>query len=381
MPGRTVASIQKETTELLERIGAASTARRVLLQGVDADGSTTHCYTPDGHEVEATDADYVFQVVAEMLPALLSDRRYAGLASGRSAGKSHGIARWILAIALTESRRILVPRETLMSLSESMYALLRDLVLGDDYLSTVFDVMRDRLVCVITGAEVLFKGLRRDRVESSIKSIERIKYAVVEEAQTISQVSLRVLRPSIRDDDSRILFLINRRYVDDSVDEEFIQRERANTEVVHFTYRDNYWCPAVMLEEASTDYKTNPNPFNHVWLGELATQADELVVADNWLIEEFSEDDVVREAKSAVKIDPYLTSSEKRHRYAAKLRRIEDSFYVGGDHGWVDPTAFIEVYYDAPTKRSFVIRELYERRMKLETIAPKLQEAIPRTAD
>ena len=215
-----VKQLQREVSKLRSQVDAGS-QRPIRIRGYDADGKVVGIYAPDGEPAKEIDGQYCFDFIDRMLPVFFSAKRYGVISSGRSAGKSHGAARFILMKALTEPCRILCARETLISLSESMYSLLSDLIRENDYLATQFEIFQNRVECVPTGSEVLFKGLRRDRVESSIKSIEKIRYAIIEESQVISKVSLQILRPSIREEGSRIIFLINPRFADDAVFQEF----------------------------------------------------------------------------------------------------------------------------------------------------------------
>ncbi|MBT3272116.1 MAG: hypothetical protein HN368_03100 [Spirochaetales bacterium] len=211
--------IRRDITQLKNQIGES---RPILARGYDANSNQVQIYTATGTPTQEIKEGFYFDFIDKMLPAFFSKKRYGVILSGRSAGKSHGAARWILMKSLTEACRILIARETLISLSESMYSLLCLLIRNDDYLSECFEIFQNKITCVLNGSEILFKGLRRDRVENSIKSIEGIRYCLVEESQTISKVSLQILRPSIRDEGSRIIFLINPRYADDAVFQEFV---------------------------------------------------------------------------------------------------------------------------------------------------------------
>ena len=213
-------AIQRDITKLRAQVDGSG-QRPILVRGFNEAGSIDGIYQSDGAKAEETDGAYYFDFIDKMLPVFFSTKRYGVISSGRSAGKSWGAGRFILMKSLTEACRILCCRETLISLAESMYSLLSDLIRGDDYLTTQFEIFQNHIVCASTGSEVLFKGLRRDRVESSIKSIEKIKYCLVEESQVISKISLQILRPSIRDEGSRIIFLINPRLPDDAVYKEF----------------------------------------------------------------------------------------------------------------------------------------------------------------
>lgn len=60
---------------------------------------------------------------------------------------------------------------------------------------------------------ILFKGLHHN--EQSVKWIEGIDLAWIEEAQTISQKSLEVLTPTLRKEGSQLIYTYNRLLEDD----------------------------------------------------------------------------------------------------------------------------------------------------------------------
>ncbi|MCF7948741.1 MAG: PBSX family phage terminase large subunit [Spirochaetaceae bacterium] len=374
-----VAQLSRQLTKLEKQTGMAAKAPIARLQGVDAEGNVTGTYTLDGEETEPGEDTIIFQIVDPMIKVLLSRKRYGVLSSGRSAGKSHGAARWVLAAAMSDSIRILVGREALISLEQSMYALLEDIILESSELSKIFKIEK-KITCTTTGSEIIFKGLRRDRVEASIKSIEGIDLAVIEESQTISRVSLRILRPSIRNESSRIIFLLNPRYPDDAVYEDFIKTDRDDTEVVHFTHEVNYWNPEVMTEEAAIDYRNNPAEYLHTWGGELAQNADEQIFS-NWIVEDIDIEEVKNELKASFRVKQYRSAHDLKEQKGRAYNKIDNAFRVGFDHGWVHASAGIEIYVDKKHKRVFVLRELYEKHLRLDRIGLSLKEAIPRAAE
>lgn len=139
--------------------------------------------------------------------------REAAIYGGRFSLKSHTVARYLLIMARQKKMRMGCFREFQTSIAESSHQLLKDLI--QQYELTDFEVTNNSIVNTINGSDFLFKGLWNN--EQSIKSIEGIDIAWVEEAQTISKESIDVLTPTVRKDGSKIIYTYNRLLEDDPV--------------------------------------------------------------------------------------------------------------------------------------------------------------------
>ena len=102
----------------------------------------------------------------------------------------------------------------------------------------------------------------------NIKSLEGFDWAWVEEAQTLSAVSLRLLRPTIRKEGSELWFTWNPRWDTDAVDQLLRGPNRpADAIVVEANWNDNPWFPEVLRAEKDHDYAADPEMAEHVWGG------------------------------------------------------------------------------------------------------------------
>ena len=121
----------------------------------------------------------------------------------------------------------------------------------------------------------------------SIKSLEGFDICWVEEAQSLSQRSLDLLRPTIRKEASELWFSWDPRHNDDPIDV-FLRSDNLppGAVVVKANYRDNPWLPNVLKDELEYDQKRDPDKFAHVWLGEYERNSEARVFR-NWKIEEF----------------------------------------------------------------------------------------------
>jgi len=200
-----------------------------------------------------------------------SDWREAAVYGGRFSLKSHTVGRVLLIKARQKRLRIGCFREFQNSIKESSHQLLTELI--KEYDLKEFVVTDNAITNSITGSEFIFKGLRHN--EQSIKSIEGIDIAWVEEAQTVSQTSLEVLTPTIRKDGSQIIYTYNRLLDEDPVHKRLVLEGRPNTLIINVNYDVALrygWMPNVVRLEMESDRDNRPALYRQKWLGEPTSQ-------------------------------------------------------------------------------------------------------------
>lgn len=116
------------------------------------------------------------------------------------------------------------------------------------------------------GSLIIFRGMQAYNAES-IKSLEGYDIAWVEEAQSLSQTSLDMLRPTIRKEGSELWFSWNPRHDTDPVDVFFRKRPPSTAIVVEANFDANPWLPDVLRVEQEED-KADPEKWAHVWGGD-----------------------------------------------------------------------------------------------------------------
>jgi phage terminase large subunit len=215
---------------------------------------------------------------------LLADARYKGAYGGRGSGKSHAFAEYIIERCVMAKCDVVCIREVQRSLSQSVKKLLESKIqaLG---LSSVFEVQQSQIIAP-HGGIIIFQGMQ-NHTNDSIKSLEGFDIAWVEEAQSLSQRSLDLLRPTIRKPGSEILFTWNPDQADDPVDA-FLRCDNPppDSVVVSVNYSDNPWFPDVLKAELEYDRARDHDKYMHVWEGQYAT-GGEARVFKNWRAEEF----------------------------------------------------------------------------------------------
>jgi len=181
--------------------------------------------------------------------------------------KSHTVARVLLIKAREKKIRIGCFREFQNSIAESSHQLLSDLI--KQYGLNDFSITDKTITNKITGSDFIFKGLWNN--EQSLKSIEGINIAWIEEAQTITKKSLEVLTPTIREVGSQLIYTYNRLNVSDPVHTRLVEEGRPNTLIINVNYdiAEKYgFLPDVIKKEIEDDKLKRPVLYKQKWLGE-----------------------------------------------------------------------------------------------------------------
>lgn len=220
----------------------------------------------------------------EVFEPLLAPARYLGAWGGRGSGKSHFFAELLIERCLMGKTDAVCVREVQRSLQQSVKKLL-ELKIQALRVGQHFEIQRDQIIGP-QGGRIIFQGMQ-NHTSDSIKSLEGYDIAWVEEAQSLSQRSLDLLRPTIRKPGSQLWFSWNPSQDTDPVDV-LLRGESPppGAVVVKANYRDNPWLPEVLRAELEYDQARDPDKFAHVWLGEYQRNS-EARVFKNWKIEEF----------------------------------------------------------------------------------------------
>jgi phage terminase large subunit len=215
---------------------------------------------------------------------LLAPARYKGAWGGRGSGKSHFFAELLVERCLMGKTDAVCVREVQRSLAQSVKKLIEAKIESLGVLRQ-FEVKQDHIVTPY-GGRIIFQGMQNHTADT-IKSLEGYDVAWVEEAQTLSQRSLDLLRPTIRKPGSELWFSWNPDLPTDPVDA-LLRGDKPppDAAVVKANYRDNPWLPDVLRAELDYDQKRDPDKYAHVWLGEYQRNS-EARVFKNWRVEEF----------------------------------------------------------------------------------------------
>ena len=226
----------------------------------------------------------------EAFRELFRPARYKAFYGGRGSGKSHSIATALVLMASQRPLRILAAREIQRSIRDSSKRLIDDRIaalgLGARYRST------ETAIRCRNGSAFVFAGLRSN--PDTIKSMEGIDIAWVEEAATVSQRSLDILIPTIRKPGSELWFSWNPRHDRDPVDAMFRSGPaRPDAVVRRVSFDHNPWFPAVLEAERLWDRARDPDKYAHIWEGAYQRHAETRVFR-RWRIDSLEVPDGAR---------------------------------------------------------------------------------------
>lgn len=280
--------------------------------------------------------------VAAAFKPLWQRKRYKGAHGGRGSGKSHAFAEMLVVRAATaKGFRAACVREVQKSLKNSVKLLVEDKIksLGVGHLFTVLEAE----IKTPGGGVIMFQGMQNHTADS-IKSLEGFDVAWVEEAQSLSQRSLDLLRPTIRKPGSELWFSWNPAKPSDPVDV-LLRGESppVDSVVIEVNWNDNPFLPAELKADLEDDRRRDPDKFLHVWEGHYSLNSEARVFR-NWKIEPFDPPkDVV--------------------------------FRFGADWGFaVDPTVLVRCFIDG--RKLYVDAEAWEVGCEIDK-TPALFETIP----
>jgi phage terminase large subunit len=282
-------------------------------------------------------------LLLDVMPRSRQPVRYKGAFGGRGSGKSHFFAEEVVETMLKQKVRIVCIREVQKSLDQSAKLLIEDKI--DKFgLGQIFTPQKSIVKCDLNGSFCTFQGMQ-DHTAESIKSLEGYDIAWGEEAQSLSDRSLELLRPTIRKPRSQLWFSWNPDSEKDPVDRLLRKETPPNAIVVQANWDNNPFLEDVLVQEKDYDLRRDPDRYAHVWLGEYRRNS-EARVFHNWKVEAFDTPPTAR-------------------------------FYFGADWGYaVDPTVLVRCFVDDASRKLYVDQEAYKIGCELEDI-PALFDQVP----
>ena len=221
---------------------------------------------------------------------LLKPARYKGAHGGRGSGKSHTFAEMLVeAHLLDSSSRSVCVREVQKSLAQSVKRLLElkiEALNAGAYFTVQEAVIKSHTAAGAGDGLIIFQGMQNHTADS-IKSLEGYDRAWCEEAQSLSQRSLDLLRPTLRKPGSELWFTWNPNEETDPVDV-LLRGDNPppGAIVVQVNYEQNPWFPDVLRAEMEYDRGRDPDKFAHIWRGGYVRNSEARVFR-NWRVEEF----------------------------------------------------------------------------------------------
>lgn len=268
----------------------------------------------------------------------LKKARYKVVWGGRGALKSWSFAEALVRMAAATQLRIFCGREYQNSIQESVHKLLQTTINRLGY-STWFNVNNNSITSRV-GSEFLFAGLQKI---NSLRSLEDVDIVWITEAAKVPAYTWQVLLPTIRKPGSEVWIDFNMDEENDATYQTFVVNERPRSIVHKINYDQNPWFPDELREEMEFDKATNPDVYDHVWLGMPKKKSNAIILNGKYRITEFADD----------------------------LWLQAERLFFGADHGFAnDPATLVRFFVieDGEKRRLYVEHEAYGVHVELDDL-------------
>jgi phage terminase large subunit len=242
-------------------------------------------------------ADINLRVTDKVAWLLSKPKRIKIVVGGRGSAKSIGVGDLMLMFA-DHGERVCCTREFQNSIDDSVHETLKQEI--ERLELDGFEVQNNNIYTA-AGGEIFYKGLARNI--TSLKSLAGVKRLWIEEGESVSEKSLKVLTPSIRSsaadnqEDSEppeIWVTMNRHSREDAIAKKYLARAEKSLAdkgyyeddlimVVEANYTDNPWFPPE-LEQERKDDKANltPDEYDHIWNGHYNETVNNAIIKKAW---------------------------------------------------------------------------------------------------
>lgn len=233
------------------------------------------------------------EVVDNILWLASKPKRIKIAVGGRGSAKSTGVGDIMLGFA-GAGHRVCCTREFQNSIDDSVHENLK-LEIARLGLDDQFEVQANR---ILSAGEIFYKGLARNI--TSIKSIAGVDYLWIEEGESVSENSLKVLTPSIRSSAAEtekmpeIWITMNRGSSNDAVAQKYLARAEKDLKktgryeddlimAVEVNWRDNPWFPPELEMERLDDLENLTRAeYDHIWEGHYADSIENALIDPAW---------------------------------------------------------------------------------------------------
>jgi phage terminase large subunit len=221
-----------------------------------------------GEKLDGMEHDEGITITEDYLALFDPTYKFVSMRGGRGGGKTDTVAMVLILIAYTKKLRVLCFREVQNSIRQSVYASLKKQI-ERLKLESFFANSTDNEIRGANGSLFIFKGLRDQTVEN-IKSFSDIDLCWGEEARVLTERSLQVLIPTIRNEGARFFFTWNPQLDTDAVYQRYALNTRENVKDIEVNYKHNPWFPNTMDEERVEDLKRLPSDqYDWIWEGKI----------------------------------------------------------------------------------------------------------------
>lgn len=231
-------------------------------------------------------------IPAKLVPVFAKEGvRYRGTFGGRGSAKTRTFAMMSAVKAYQAAEQgisgvILCGREFMNSLEESSMEEVKQAIRSIPWLNDYFDIGEKYIRTKCKRVNYVFCGLRHNL--DSIKSKARILLAWVDEAESVSDLAWKKLRPTVRESGSEIWVTWNPEKDGSATDKRFRKTPPKNSIIVEMNYNDNPWFPDVLEEERLDDLNSlEYSDYAWIWEGAYLENSDKQVLANKYVVQSF----------------------------------------------------------------------------------------------
>ena len=213
----------------------------------------------------------------KLIPVFTGPASVRGAYGGRGSGKTMSFAKMtaVRAVMWDQAGRegaIVCGREFLNSLDDSSMAEVKSAIESEPWLAERFDVGAKYIRTRSGRISYKFSGLDKKTVQS-IKSKSKILLLWIDEAEPISEETLNIVEPTLRQEDSELWVTWNPARKNSAVDRRYRQQAAgdASIKVVEMNWRDNPRFPKILDRLRRRWKERDPDSYDHIWEGAYAT--------------------------------------------------------------------------------------------------------------
>lgn len=230
-----------------------------------------------------------FKIPEKLFPLIQKPKRFKIVVGGRGGGKSKSFATILSMKAHLERALIACFREFQNSIDDSVYSLIKSCIYEHKFPG--FNITKSTIEHKLGGG-FRFKGLARSL--EGVKSMHGTKYFWVEEGQFLSDESLRILTPTLREADSELWISANPMSSADPFSQRFIVPFKTELDrdgffeddlhlIIKINHSDNPWFPPVLEQERRFDFIHLPRAmYDHIWEGEFNDMVEYSIIMPEW---------------------------------------------------------------------------------------------------
>ena len=229
------------------------------------------------------------QLPEKLYKVLTAKQRLIVLIGGRGSAKSESMGRILTMKCQTEGADVLCGREFQNSIDDSVHKLLKTLI-QDKLKVDGFRITDNKIDC-LTGGGFRFRGFARN--PEAVKSAQGFKYSWIEEAQNLSEKSIKDLTPTIREAGSQLFFTANPQSSADPFSQRFIvpflseiQKNGYYEDDMHLiimcNWRDNPWHGELEQERLWDFEHLSRAEYDHIWEGAFNDSVENPLILAEW---------------------------------------------------------------------------------------------------